>query len=264
MCLTPLVVRKRTVPCGNCAECRQAHRRAWAFRLDYEALHSANSLFITLTYDDDHLLFSDSDCAVLHYADLRNYFKRLRKEKSLNFRYFAVGEYGEQSGRPHFHVLLFSKNPLKSDQVFREKWEAGHTHIKCADFANIRYCLKDMLKERGEYNHLEKEYRPQIRVSKGLGSDYLITHKHVHMLNAYDIPKGLPIVGKPSSMLPRYYRNKLFNTAQKEYQSLVIAKKMIEDARKREVTRDDVLNRYEYVFQKNVVSRRIRHANKKI
>ena len=49
MCLTPLVVRKRTVPCGNCAECRQSHRRAWAFRLDYEALHSANSLFITIS-----------------------------------------------------------------------------------------------------------------------------------------------------------------------------------------------------------------------
>jgi len=264
MCLTPIVVNKRTVPCGNCADCRQAHRRAWAFRLDYEALNSANSLFLTLTYDDDHLLFSDSDSPVLNYADLRNYFKLLRKEGSVKFRYFAVGEYGEKFGRPHFHILIFSKNIIKNDEVFREKWKAGNTHIRPADFANIRYCLKDMLKFRGEFNHLEKEYRPQIRVSKGLGIDYIDTRKHYHMLNANEIPKGIPPFGKPSSMLPRYYRNKLFNTAQKEYQSLVIAKKMIDDARLRNISNDEIVNRYEHVFQKNAVSQRVRHSNKKL
>jgi len=261
MCLTPLVVHKRTVPCGNCAECRSAHRRAWAFRLDYEAQYSATSLFVTLTYDDDNLLFADSDLAVLNYADIRNYFKRLRKE-GLKFKYFAVGEYGEKFGRPHFHILFFCKTSLKIDEIFRQKWEKGNVHIRPADFANIRYCLKDMLKFRGEFDHLEKEFRPQIRVSKGLGIDYIESHKHYHMLNANEIPKGLPLKGKPTSLMPRYYRNKLFNTAQKEYQSLLIASKMIADARSSEYTHEKSINKHEYVFQKNQVSKKIRHANK--
>lgn len=37
---------------------------------------------------------------------LRSYFKRLFGEKA-RFRYFAVGEYGTNSLRPHWHILLF-------------------------------------------------------------------------------------------------------------------------------------------------------------
>lgn len=38
---------------------------------------------------------------------LRLYFKRMFGEKASKFKYFAVGEYGTNSFRPHWHILLF-------------------------------------------------------------------------------------------------------------------------------------------------------------
>lgn len=38
---------------------------------------------------------------------LRLYFKRLFGEQASKFKYFAVGEYGTNSLRPHWHILLF-------------------------------------------------------------------------------------------------------------------------------------------------------------
>lgn len=263
MCLTPIVVRKRTVPCGNCAECRQAHRSSWAFRLDYEAFNSPLSLFITLTYDNDHLCFADNDLPVLNYSDLRNYFKKLRKE-GYEFKYFAVGEYGEKFGRPHYHVLLFSKKVFTQDYKIREKWEHGESHIKLVDAANIRYCLKDMLKMRGEFDHLEKPFRPQIRVSKGLGFSYLDKTKNFHKQNFYDVPLGLPLEGQPKSLMPRYYRDKIFNRFEKEVQSVVLARNAIERQRKRTHTRHSDIIYYQGVDQKNMIAQKIRHSNKQL
>jgi hypothetical protein len=46
---------------------------------------------------------------------LRLYFKRLFGTKSSKFKYFAVGEYGTNSLRPHWHILLFHS----SDEIRR-------------------------------------------------------------------------------------------------------------------------------------------------
>lgn len=48
---------------------------------------------------------------ILWYGDITRYLDRLRqyvrKEFSSSVRYYAVGEYGSQSLRPHWHILLF-------------------------------------------------------------------------------------------------------------------------------------------------------------
>ena len=58
--------------------------------------------------------------AVLHKPDLQKFMKRLRRSIDYHFKnlniddkkifYFAVGEYGPASLRPHYHVLLWSNN----------------------------------------------------------------------------------------------------------------------------------------------------------
>lgn len=45
------------VDCGRCYPCLSNKRNAWTFRMMQETKYSESSLFITLTYDEDHVLF---------------------------------------------------------------------------------------------------------------------------------------------------------------------------------------------------------------
>lgn len=67
-------------------------------------LQHGDCTFLTLTYDDEHL---PSD-ASLKPDDLQGFLKRLRKAHAPNrLRFYAVGEYGDTTQRPHYHLALF-------------------------------------------------------------------------------------------------------------------------------------------------------------
>ncbi|ALS03675.1 VP4 [Gokushovirus WZ-2015a] len=93
-----------TIPCGRCSGCRLERSRQWAMRCLHEKRMHKMSSFITLTYDDDHL--PDGNTLVL--SDLQNFMKRLRKITGDGLRFYACGEYGEYTARPHYHVLLLN------------------------------------------------------------------------------------------------------------------------------------------------------------
>lgn len=110
------------IPCGKCLECRLAYSRQWADRCCFEAQYHENNYFITLTYDDDSLSYSQMYCPLsgevietptLVLADLQKFFKRLRR-RGFSFRYFACGEYGSETLRPHYHAIMFG---LKLDDL---------------------------------------------------------------------------------------------------------------------------------------------------
>lgn len=89
--------------CGQCTPCRINRRRIWAHRIILESYqHEANS-FVTLTFSDDEL---PTDLSVSP-REISLFIKRLRKMLDTPVRYFAVGEYGDQTGRPHYHLALF-------------------------------------------------------------------------------------------------------------------------------------------------------------
>lgn len=103
-CGYPLIVGGRAFGCGQCFNCRVNQRRIWTHRLMLEAKDHAESCFVTLTYDEDHLPEDRS----LSPDHLRNYLKRLRKKLDpIKLRYFACGEYGDKTDRPHYHLALF-------------------------------------------------------------------------------------------------------------------------------------------------------------
>lgn len=104
-CISPVVLAKRQlVRCGQCLPCRIQHRRVWQHRLLLEASQHETNAFVTLTYDEDHAPEDGS----LDPAHLRNFLKRLRRAyEPLRFRFFGVGEYGDETQRPHYHVALF-------------------------------------------------------------------------------------------------------------------------------------------------------------
>lgn len=67
-------------------------------------LHPYNS-FWTLTYAPENEPLARS----LEPADLRNWLKRFRRDLSpLRVRFYACGEYGDETERPHYHVALFN------------------------------------------------------------------------------------------------------------------------------------------------------------
>jgi len=91
-------------PCGYCEACRLTYRQTWAARIQLEAQCHAENIFVTLTYDQDHL----PDPPQLVPDHLSAFVKRLRARFApLQFRFFACGEYGSRTLRPHYHVVLF-------------------------------------------------------------------------------------------------------------------------------------------------------------
>lgn len=101
------------IPCGKCRGCRAQKARAWADRMVLELDHSKKAVFLTLTYNQEHVpcrMDASTGEAVLslNKRDLQLFFKRLRKKfPDIDFRYCAVGEYGSNTQRPHYHAILF-------------------------------------------------------------------------------------------------------------------------------------------------------------
>lgn len=103
-CQRPFSRGSLQLPCGKCMPCRLARRRLWVTRQRLEATSHGDNCFVTLTYKDDAL----PEGYQLRPSDLRDFLKRLRERvKPVRLRFFAVGEYGDQSERPHYHLSLF-------------------------------------------------------------------------------------------------------------------------------------------------------------
>lgn len=127
-----------SVPCGECVGCLLEKRRQWAVRCDHEKRMYEGSSFITLTYND--VMLPRGGTLVL--GDLQRFFKRLRKVRPEGVRYFACGEYGETTYRPHYHVLLL--NTYFGDQVFYKKSRAGYDLFRSAELAQL-WCDNGLL-----------------------------------------------------------------------------------------------------------------------
>ena len=115
------------IPCGKCIGCRLDYTRDWANRMMLEASYHEQNYFITLTYDDTHVPKSYYACPetgealpslTLSKRDIQLFLKRLRKLTGQSFRYYLCGEYGSNTHRPHYHLIVFGLNlddlkPLK-------------------------------------------------------------------------------------------------------------------------------------------------------
>lgn len=109
--------------CGQCLPCRINRRRIWVTRLMLEARQHQSSLFVTLTYSDEHLPVGGN----LVKKELQDFLKRVRKRLEPDrIRYFAVGEYGSLRLRPHFHLIMFGvgvPNHVPATKKCPEAWK---------------------------------------------------------------------------------------------------------------------------------------------
>ena len=103
------------VPCGKCIPCLINRKRKWIIRCCHEMEVSSNTWFVTLTYDEENLP-SDRKLRPDHFT---NFVKSLRYYLGSNrrCRYFGCGEYGSETHRPHYHLILFFPAAMSFDSL---------------------------------------------------------------------------------------------------------------------------------------------------
>lgn len=115
LCKNPYMRGVMPCPCQNCLPCRVRRAALWTNRLLLEKLFSSTAAFLTLSYRDEELQDCGSEwianrpvVPVLVPEHVQTWLKRFRKAVApTKVRYYAVGEYGERTKRPHYHIALF-------------------------------------------------------------------------------------------------------------------------------------------------------------
>lgn len=165
------------LPCGGCLGCRMASTREWALRCRLELQQHQRAAFLTLTYDEEHVP------PTLSKRELQLALKRLRKKMGTArpLRFFASGEYGEQTARPHYHVLAYGLDASESDLI-DSAWKNGFVDKQPVTLARIHYVAgytaKKIGDRRREYtggwtNPETGEWRPdKPRVARGWVPDW--------------------------------------------------------------------------------------------
>lgn len=219
-CSKPLYLDKAgiRVPCGRCRACRIRRGHEWSMRMAHEqAASNYSGMFITLTYDDEHLPHRGS----LQKKDLQNFFKRVRKEISnwskfdrVKIKYYASGEYGEETARPHYHGIIFglsAGNNMHRNVIYDSwdkciwNWRRKQKSIGSVEKDSILYCTKyiqkkfynsDDLKHWLHYGYREPEFQIQ---SQGIGKTWCDNNK-----NEIEATGKVTYRGKKVNP-PRYY-----------------------------------------------------------
>jgi hypothetical protein len=150
-------------PCRKCAKCLKFRQMLWRERCLLETAQAKRTWFVTLTFAPMHLAGVMQEARLLPttvgnrvdraaYGHVQRYFKRLRKNAPQSrFRYLAVFERGEETGRPHYHLMLHEvgARPL-TRRVIDANWRS-FTHAKLVNEARngmasyiTKYLTKDL------------------------------------------------------------------------------------------------------------------------
>lgn len=131
------------IPCGSCTACRLEYSKQWANRCMLELQYHDSAYFVTLTYDEEHIplsyyadKYTGEALAVgtLRKRDLQLFMKRLRKKFGENIRFFAAGEYGSDTFRPHYHLIIFGLH-LGDLQVYKQ--QRGFTYYNSPSLQDV-------------------------------------------------------------------------------------------------------------------------------
>ena len=232
------------VACGQCIGCRLAYSSMWAMRCFHESkLHDHNT-FVTLTYNDANVPWSGiTGEQTLFPKHLTDFWKRLRKRFSdRKIRYFACGEYGDETYRPYYHAIIFGldfddKQLLKrSDLGFNyyisntldQTWSFGQCTCCDVSFDTCAYVARYVVKKlsgdlaKDKYEGIEKEFCRMSR-KPGIGKDYY--EQYHHDWYAYD-HLCISDQGRIRHLKPCRYYDNLFDLTNHEDLELIKAKRV--------------------------------------
>lgn len=205
------------LPCRRCIACRISKSREWAVRCENELDYHKEASFLTLTYSDE---FLPPDLS-LNKKDVQLFNKRLRfsiQPKRIKVLY--SGEYGDDFGRPHYHLIVFGWRPefddlyfigqkgkrkYYSSKVLNDLWPFGNNYVGVVEPKSIqyvtRYCIKKLYGDPAKESYGSRVH-PFMHASKGLGLQYALD-------NAERIEEeGVVIRGRKCGT-PSYYYKKM-------------------------------------------------------
>lgn len=201
------------VPCGRCMACRVSRREEWILRLTHELESWSSCIFLTLTYDDEHLPPNKS----LVKRDVQLFLKKLRRAiHPRKVKYFCTGEYGDEKKRPHYHLIIFGLDYCSKEdrEIIKQSWDlCDWDSLRSRPFgdvshASIRYVVDYLEKtilgdQANDVYDKTKRARPFQLVSKGFGFEWAKKHYEELIKDTNIYVKGIP---RPA---PRYYTEKL-------------------------------------------------------
>lgn len=150
-----------------------------------EAKEHKYSSFLTLTYDEEN-----NPGGNLNPRDLQLFLKRVRKEVApCKIRFYAVGEYGTKTKRPHYHLIIFGMEPLHGEAITRKCWRYGHILVREATPARMSYCAGYV--QKGWTNRMDQRLEgkhpefSRMSLRPGLGAGAVVRIK-----TAYESERG--------------------------------------------------------------------------
>lgn len=222
------------IPCGKCPDCRLAHSRQWADRCMMEMTLHRSTYFLTLTYNEDSVPVSycagDDDGSAVPVLTLRKrdwqlFMKRLRKAYSLKhdnlLRFFACGEYGSKTFRPHYHAIIFGLElddlePYKRSELgsfyytsafLNELWPHGFVIVGEANYASCAYTARYVVKKA------EHSFNMSFYEERNIEPEFVLMSRRPGIAGSYYRPElyefdrihvSTPTGGKEVN-IPRYF-----------------------------------------------------------
>lgn len=207
------------LPCGHCELCQKARSRDWILRIEkaLEAFRNNHkvtfSYFVTWTYEDQFLPLSPtSGMPTLDKQTFRHMFNTIKNTEEItsqDFQYYAVGEYGDLSARPHYHGIVFSSKPID----WKHYWLFGNIQVGDVQPESIGYVTRYVDKKLGSY--LKKSDYELLGIepifsimTKGLGKDFILGRIEKYKDNPALLNSIVGMNGQKFS-LPKYGKKKL-------------------------------------------------------
>lgn len=217
LCKRPFVKGIQPYPCGQCLPCRLNRRRLITHRLLLEQRCHEFSSFFTLTYNDESLPL-DGSLVPVH---TQLWLKRLRAKlgPTRPLRYYLVGEYGDETFRPHYHPALFGVSPLESNLI-EDTWGLGNVYPGDLNEKTAQYIAGYVTKKMTATDdpRLQGKHPEFARMSRRPGIGALSVPVIADALNSAagarliategDVPTSLKH-GSKNLPLGRYLRSKL-------------------------------------------------------
>ena len=224
--------------CRKCLPCRLNIAREKAIRCIHEAKTHENNIFLTLTYDNDHLTSNK-----LVYLDFQLFMKSLREKvtrgitdpelkKQLYIPFMVTGEYGEKNKRPHWHVILFNYRPkdatykytteqgekVYDSQEIQQLWKKGQIEFGSVTLDSAGYVARYAAKKLVHGKDDEHDYHPIHRTSckRAIGRSWIEKYyQHTFDHGFVVLPNG------QKSKIPRYYVDWLKKNHPEEWEKYV-------------------------------------------